>query len=94
MALSMGIACAPEMRVGSTYSEANGRLGRCNLHNSLRLPLANLGAILGDISYNFFAYSLAESDAQPNGALHEHCLCSRDARGLNLQRSGRPVGTM
>ena len=35
-----------------------------------------LGATLGDISYNFFAYSLDEGDAQPNGTLHGHCLCS------------------
>ena len=78
--------------MASIYSEAGGQLGRCELHIGLRLPLANLGAILGDISYNFFAYSLDEGDAQPNGTLHGHCLCSRDARGLDLQRSGRPVG--
>ena len=35
-----------------------------------------IGAILGDISYDFFAYSLDEGDAQPNGTLHGHCLCS------------------
>ena len=58
MALSMGIACAPEIRVGSTYSEANGRLGRCNLHNSLRLPLANWAPSRATPIYNFLAYSL------------------------------------
>ena len=76
MAISMGMACALEMRVGSSYSEAGGKLGRCDPHDSLRLPLANLGAILGDISYNFLAYSLDAGDMQPNGNLYGCCLCS------------------
>ena len=41
MAISTGTVCALKMRVGSIYSEAGGRLGRCDLHNSLRPPLAN-----------------------------------------------------
>ena len=69
MAISMSIVCALEMRMVSIYSEAGGQLGRCDPHDSLRLPLANLAPFLGDIRYNFFAYSLDEGDAQPNGNL-------------------------
>ena len=72
----MGTAGALEMRVGSIYSEAGGRLGRCDLRDSLRRQLEKFGAIWRNISYNFFAYSLDEGDAQPNGTLHGHCLCS------------------
>ena len=52
------------------------------------------GRQFGAITYNFFAYSLHEGDAQPNGNLYGHCLCSGDAHGLDLQRSGRPVGAV
>ena len=92
MAIPVDIACALGMRVVSIQSEAGGRLGQCNRHDNLRPPRENWGAALGDICYNFFAYSLDEGDAQPNGNLDGHYLCSRDARGLDLQRSGRPVG--
>ena len=94
MAIPVDIACSLEMRVVSIQSEAGGRLGRCNLHNSLRRQLAKFGTIWRDISYDLFAYSLAEGDAKPNGNLDGHRLCSRDARGLDLQRSGRPVGAV
>ena len=53
-----------------------------------------LGANFGAISYNFIAYSLIVSDAQPNGSRHVHHPCTGDAHGLDLQRSGRPVGAV
>ena len=52
------------------------------------------GANFGAISYNFIAYSLIVSDAQPNGSRHVHHPCTGDAHGLDLQRSGRPVGAV
>ena len=46
MAFPMGIACALKMRVGSICSEAGGRLGRCELHESRRQAPAFSAPIL------------------------------------------------
>ena len=46
-----------------------------------------LGANFGAISYNFIAYSLIVSDAQPNGSLHvHHPPCSQEGAQAGSDR--------
>ena len=76
------------------YSEAGDQLGRCELHESRQRAPALWAPNFGPISYNFIAYSLIVSDAQPNSSLHVHQPCTGDAHSLDLQRSRRPVGAV